>query len=232
MITRFQSAKKMDDSVAELKTLIETIKTDLGNKIDNLVKKLDDKDKTIEDLQAKVTLLEGKVAYNEKRYELLERRMDDSEQYSRRTSLRINGIPYHGKESAEESLRKVKVEVVKLGIDIKDDDYDRAHRVGFTKDIQGNPVKNCQMIVKFTSFRSRTDVYRNRKKGTEGGKVRFYVDQTKRRFDLRKMAVEYVKDKPDVDFAFVDINCSLCLRLKNGQFRFFNSEEELINLVG
>ena len=44
------------------------------------------------------------VAYSATCYNLLERRLDDCEQYSPRTSLRINGIPYNGKETAEESL--------------------------------------------------------------------------------------------------------------------------------
>ena len=91
------------------------------------------------------------------------------------------------------------------------------------------------MIVKFSTFRARTDVYRNRKKNSDQGdkgKVRFYIDQTKRRFELRKMAVEHVKGKPDVDFVFADINCNLCIRFSNGRYGFFNSENELINLVG
>ena len=57
------------------------------------------------------------------------------------------------------------------------------------------------MIVKFTTFRARTFVYLKRAKG---GGVRFYIDQSKRRFNLRKMAVEYVKTEPDVVFVFVD----------------------------
>ena len=61
--------------------------------------------------------------------------------------------------------------------------------------------------------------------------MRFYIDQTKRRFQLKKKAVEYVKTKPRVDFVFVDVNCSLSIRFKSGQFKYFNSEEELINLV-
>ena len=205
----------------ELKLLIETIRTDLGSKIDALVKKLDEKDEKIEELQNKVKVLE----------ELLDRRLDDSEQYSRRTSLRLNGIPYSGKETAAESLQKVKDEVSKLGLEDKllDFDFDRAHRVGPVRDQNGKLRTDRQMIVKFTSFRSRTAVYRGRKKE---GNVRIYIDQTKRRFDLRKMAVDYVKTKPDVDFVFVDVNCSLCVRFKNGLFKFFNSEEELINLVG
>ena len=45
------------------------------------------------------------------------------------------------------------------------------------------------------------------------------------------MAMGYIKTNPNVNFIFVDINCSLCIRFKNGQFRYFNSHEQLVNLV-
>ena len=217
-----------------LKELIESIKTELGGKIDNLTKTLEEKDKKIIDLENKVTLLEEKLAYRDTKYDLLERRLDDSEQYSRRTSLRINGIPGAAKESADDCLKKVKSEVAKLGVDINDCEFDRAHRVGYTKDREGNPVKDRQMIVKFATFRARTVVYRNRNvvQGKDAGKVRFYIDQTKRRFELRKMAVDHVKDKPDVEFVFADVNCNLSVRYTNGHYGLFNSMDELINLVG
>ena len=96
-------------------------------------------------------------------------------------------------------------------------------------------MKSRQMIVKFTSFRARSIIYLNRVKGNGervDGCVPFYIDQTKRRFQLKKMAMDYVKTKLNVDFLFVDINCNLCIRFKNGQYKFFNSEEEMINVVG
>ena len=211
----------------ELKQLIEGTKKDLCDKIDSLVKKLEEKENKVVELHGNVRLLSEKVAFNEKRFELFERHLDDNEQYSRRTSLRLNGIPYSGNESSEQSLKKVKDEVFNLGLqnDFVDRDFDRAHRVGYSHDRDGKLRTDRQMIVKFTSFWARSKVYRARPKV-------IYIDQTKRRFNLRKMAVDYVKDKPEVDFVFADINCSLCVRLKNGQFKFFCSKEELLSIVG
>ena len=94
-------------------------------------------------------------------------------------------------------------------------------------DALGNVVDCRQMIVRFIMWRATTEVYRSRDKHSD---IRFYIDQTKRRFNLRKMAVEFVKDKPEVDFVFVDINCNLCIRFKNNSYKFFNSEDELNNL--
>ena len=81
--------------------------------------------------------------------------------------------------------------------DLVDRDFDRAHRVGPSHDRDGKLRADRQMIVKFTSFWARSKVYRARPKV---GDIRVYIDQTKRRFNLRKMAADYVKDKPEVDF--------------------------------
>ena len=164
-------------NINELKVLLESIKSELGNKIDVLVAKLDEKDRRIVELETKVNALEEKAAYNDTRYNLLECRLDDSEQYSRRTSLRINGIPYNGNETSEESLQKVKGEIEKLGVKLDACEFDRAHRVGYKTDREGNPMNSRQMIVKFTTFRARSIVYRNRVKGNGervDGSVRFY----------------------------------------------------------
>ena len=223
MITR--SKLKMTET-ADLKGLMERMEKTLGDKIDALTQKLAEKDKKIEELQKKVFEFEVKADYTEKRFELLERRLDDYEQYSRRTSLRVNGIPYDQNETAENCLQKVKTEIAKLGVNIENCEFDRAHRIGVSKE---GEHKERQMIVKFTTFRARTEVYRNRKRE---GKIRFYIDQTKRRFTLKRMAMDYVKSKPEVDFVFVDVNCNLCIRFKNNTYKFFNSEEELYKLVG
>ena len=227
MLTRSMLSGKMADTAVVTK-LIQGVEKILSDKIDALTKLLAEKDKKIDELETKVVILEEKIAFNDKRFELLERRIDDGEQYSRRTSLQINVIPYEKNETAEQCLNKVKEEVVNLGLSLEDCEYDRAHRVGYPTDRDGKLRKERPMIVKFTTFRARTSVYRNRNKK---GDVRFYIDQTKRRFNLRKLAIEHVKDNPIVDFVFCDINCSLCIRFKDGQYKYFNSEEELFNLV-
>ena len=54
------------------------------------------------------------------RYNLLECRLDDGKQYSRRTCLHINGIPYYRNESSEESVKEVKAEIEKLDVKLDD----------------------------------------------------------------------------------------------------------------
>ena len=167
----------------------------------------------------------------EKNRDLLERKIDDNESYHRRQSLRITGIPYNQngqKETEIECLNKVKAEVAKLGVNLSDCEFDRAHRIGaIKKDRAGNILPN-PMIVRFTSWRARTAVYRSRVKN---GKIRFYIDLTKRRFLLKKLAMEKTQDNPLVSFVFADVNNNICIRMANGEFKFFNSEYELNTIL-
>ena len=203
MITR---NKRMAE-IHELKKMLEDVKQELinnnNNKIDILVAKIEERKKKINELEDEVNHLEDKVCFQVNHCQLLERKLDDTEQYTRRLSLRINGID-DGRESDDDCLSKVKDEISKLGVTVADCEFDRAHRVGRKTDTQGTRVQSRQMIVRFTSWRARTLVYRHRSKE---GNVRFYIDQTKRRFQLRKTAVDMDKDKPDVDFVYkYDIN--------------------------
>ena len=213
--------------IAELKTLIES----MNDKIDGLVAKIDEKDVKISDLEQRVVGLETQMSVMAQTNYLLERKCDDLESYTRRQNLRIVGIPEpaDGSETADICLEKVKEEIVKLDVNIDiDREIDRAHRVGPKKDRQGNP-KERAMIVRFKSWRARTHVYQNRKK--DNANTRFYVDLTKRRVELKKKAVEKTRENDKVSFAYADINNNICLLLRDGKKKFFNSEEELDKIL-
>ena len=212
----------------ELKKLVTDIRSEMltNDKFDELIKKIDEKDSRIKELEERLELLDHKNS-------LLERRLDDQESYCRRQNLRIVGIPppIDGrKESAEEVTDKVKDAIRNLDVPHLnvDDAIDRAHRVGkkYTKEGTGEVIQ--PVIVRFTSWRSRTAVYRKREKR---GAVRFYTDLTKRRLDLKKLADEKTKNLEKVNFAFADINNSIGIRLVDGTMKFFNSEDELNKIL-
>ena len=54
-----------------------------------------------------------------------------------------------------------------------------------------------------------------------------YENLTKRGYLPLKDAYGKAKDCASVGFACADINCSLCLRLKNVDWKFFSSLDEL-----
>ena len=46
-----------------------------------------------------------------------------------------------------------------------------------------------------------------------------------------KKAIEKVKDNEKIDFVFADVNCTLGMRLVDGTFKFFSTENELDNII-
>ena len=56
--------------------------------------------------------------------------MDDLEHYGRRQCLRLYGLHVAEKETADDVLVKMKGVVSKLGVEMPDSAYDRAHRIG------------------------------------------------------------------------------------------------------
>ena len=71
------------------------------------------------------------------------------------------------------------------------------------------------------------------KKKPEGplGNAKRYLEFTKRSYDLRQKAREKVEGNSKVDFVFADVNCNLCMRLTDGSFIHFSSEEELNTIL-
>ena len=228
MITR--SAKKITElkakmgDIEELRKVVETIRTNMATneKIDEFMKILAEKD-------AKISQLEERISFLEQSNSLL----DDNESYTRRQNLRIIGIPpaeLGVKETPDEVVDKVKAAIGNLNIPDLDINsaVDRAHRVGKQYgDINGKTVH--PVIVRFTSWRARTAIYRKRERR---GQVRFYIDLTKRRFDLRKKAEKLVENNQGVQYVFADVNNNIALKLTNGNLKFFNSEDELRTILG
>ena len=93
--------------------------------------------------------------------ETLTGQLDDLEQYTRRTNIRIYGIPESNVESADSredtdilSLNFVKEE---LGVDLKLEDISRSHRVG-----KGSS-KPRPIIVRLSRHNTKVDILRKRK---------------------------------------------------------------------
>ena len=159
----------------------------------------------------------------------LEVKADDNEQYSRRSCLRITGIPLpqNEKESSLECVEKVMDVFEELELNIPEDGIDRAHRVGKKTRVDDGSMQQS-MIVKLHSWKNRVAVYHARKKLQD---KRIFVDLTFRRAKLLKFAQSLVKSNPNFLFAFADINCRLGVKGTDDRFRFFNTKEELMTIV-
>ena len=91
--------------------------------------------------------------------------------------------------------------------------------------------------MKFKSWKSRQQLYNARPRVQNDGKKKPHqnfsisVDLTRRHYNLLSEARGMVKDINAINFAFTDINCSLELRFNNGSFEYFNSKQELHDLI-
>ena len=215
--------------------------------INRLEGRLRDQDDTIKMLTGRVKDLEVEIT----KMQTLEQLIDDIKQYDRRLCVRIDNMPVGEKETSDDCLNKVVQLMNNMDIDVYRGMTDRAHRIRkkFIRDEDGESEDegdesvvgevqpdqsqmpsskgqlSQQVIVKFTSWRARTLLYRKRKNSKQGVKIK--LDLTKERLDLLKFARRECKGNEKVDFVFADVNCNLVVRSKRGEFIIFHSKDEL-----
>ena len=152
--------------------------------ITRLLQKIDEKDKLIYKLKDRIDKLEASV--------------DDTEQYSRRANLRIQGIAESGTgEDARVKVLEMFNQKMKMSPPLSDQDIERCHRLGRHTD----PARPRSMIIRFKSERMRDSTYcargflKNHNKSTELA-LRLYIneDLSLRRslmaFQTRKLRAE------------------------------------------
>ena len=199
--------------------LEKNLKISFASEIEQITKPLVDR----------VEALEGKLSIYEAHLTEMENRLENAEQYSRRSCLRIFGVPLpeNGDETSKNCLTKVKQVFKDLEVAVPDDCIDRAHRIGRVK-TSDDGVKQQAVIVKFRSWEKRVAVYKARKKMEN---INILLDLTPTRAKLFSAARERVKSHSGIQYAFVDINCRLGVKLADGSLKFFSSESELEKLL-
>ena len=183
--------------------------------------------KIISSLETKVEQLEAENVVLKKHVSHLLEVQDDHEQYSRRLCLRIDGIGLplgNEHETSESCLKKVKELFKKMEVDIPDATLDRAHRIGPKKTVNG--VTKQQVIVRLTTWRHRTAIYRARSKA---GNVKIRLDLTRKKLSLLNAANTILKDY-NGHYAFADVNCRIRVKI-NDKFFSISSIEELNTLL-
>ena len=156
-----------------IKGVIEKATQDLITKNDmqDLISKFEEKmervlaakiDEFIKPLKDKIQPMECKLSVYEAHMQELEVKIDDNKQYSRRSCLRITGIPLpeSGKESSQECAKKVLDVFTELEVNISEDDIDRAHRMG-KKARDEDGVEAQAMNVKLNAWKHKVAAYRS-----------------------------------------------------------------------
>ena len=101
---------------------------------------------------------DSKIADLESRIALLEKKQDESEQYSRRNSLRVSGIKESDSEDVVEQVINLFNDQMSISPPITAEDFDRVHRVG-----PKNAEKSRAILVKFSTYPARNRVFRSKK---------------------------------------------------------------------
>lgn len=159
----------MKDNKSLLICLATAFTTVMKSELNKMQRIVDKKDADIEALQRRVDYLEEKL--------------DDQEQYSRRSCIRLNGLD----DTEGENTDDIVMDLAKtMKIDIKRTDIDRSHRIGKKDEAQS---KHRSIIVKFTNYKARLKFLTNKKKLSEVAKAtndknlsRIYISE-----DLTKM---------------------------------------------
>ena len=224
-----------DNLVEMIEMKFNELRNEVATKrcIDELKNLILEQNVRIEKLESHISILQNTV-------DLLKRDQDESEQYSRRLCLRIEGIEPAKDEKAEECFEKVKKLFSSLNVDVPDLAIDRAHRIGEAF-INNKKESVHPMIVKFTTWRHRSMVYRARDK-SKSAKQKIRLDLTKSRYNILKEARKLIltrEGKPTelgvngpVNFLFVDINCRLVAKMKDQSYLYYETVEQFRKIVG
>ena len=115
-------------------------------------------------------------------------KVDELEQYSRRSCLVFTGIPESPKAQREDTDKEI-LDLCrdKLGIDLQQRDLDRTHCLGVVKTNDRGEAINRAIIAKFSNYRIREEVFNSKKKLKDSGHA-IYENLRKQRAELYKLA--------------------------------------------
>lgn len=156
--------KKMID----MEQIRSIVSTELQKEVVSLKNDLKEKASEITVLKNRITQLEDTI--------------DNQEQYSRRANLRINGFNEKKEENLEDEVISVLNEKMKISPPVNARDIARIHRVG-----KLGTTKTRQIIVQFSTYKARSNVYRN-KKMLAGTPLSINEDLTRSRSKLYYLA--------------------------------------------
>ena len=143
----------------------------------------------------------------------------------------MEGIPLFVDDSPSQILKYIRREVRKLNLDIADDKYESATRIG-KKTFKDNKQHQC-VLLKLNCPLARQQIYMSR----NNFPFHLQVDLTPAREETLKFAEHQVSSGVNpgarrvVNFVYADLNGTLNLKSKDGQFYGFSTNNEFLSLV-
>ena len=161
----------------QLNDVLETVKS-INAKFDEFEKDKKKKEEQIKNLELEVTKMKEEIID-------LKKGIDSQQQYSRRKCLLIHGVTESDDENSNDVVLNVLNKDVGVTLDIKE--IDRSHRLGKLKPNSAN--KNRPIIVKFTRYNKRSEVFK-KKKSLKGKQMSITESLTPLRMEMLKKARE------------------------------------------
>ncbi|KAK3909440.1 Protein unc-13-like protein C [Frankliniella fusca] len=184
------TSKTRSGGDANKQTVGEMSKNDLISIITECLKPVQETVKTlkkeVEGLRDDVDHYSYQLKLKDDKISDLERRIEESEQYSRRNNLRIFGVAEGPKEDTNQVVMDVAKKIGACSITVSQ--IDRSHRIGKPGS------KPRPIIVKFIGYGPRRAMF-SAKKALKGSGVTIREDLTKQRLDLLKQAAEAYYEK-------------------------------------
>ena len=145
----------------------------------------------------------------------------------------MHDLKYDKNENRNDIVSKISECFSEIGLPCEEMEIDRVNLLVKPYKNESSGLTMEPIIIKFTSWRYRQNVYHNRARGFENSKKKpgensfsVSLDLTKRMCNLLKIAQGIVKKMDNVSFFCVDVNSSVAICLKNGTIKHFNSEYE------
>ena len=182
------------ESISDIKALVQ----EQLNLIIKLTETVSSQKERIDKLEESLIECENSLKVSKTVSSRLVKRCDDLEQYGRRLCLRILDVDGDDSETSDDVFDKCIELFNKLELDIPEACIDRAHRIG-----KKTPGRIRPIIVRFTTWRHRTMVYRKRKDCVN---CRITLDLTKTRMDILKEAINLARESDHISYVFADIN--------------------------
>ena len=174
--------------------------------------------------------MEAKMLVSSQVTNMLEKEVDRINQYGRRSSLVIKGIPLKERETNDDIKAQV-LKIIREDLQLEQEakDLDETHRIG-PKNDEG---KTQDIIIRMKSHSSRYAIYNKRKTGNNKN-IKITPSITNKKRTLLTTAKSKFEGHPAINFIYIDINGDLKIRLNEpikDRFAFpFEDIDDIENL--
>lgn len=146
------------DSQSFIKFFKDALKDDLiKQSLRNIIRS--ELEEVVKPLKNEINKQRAIIKALEAKTNVLEKSVDQQEQYTRRENLRLSGLKEEKDENLEEKVLDIVNNQMALSPPLHSTDFARIHRVGAP-----DPSKPRQIIVKMNNYRVRARVFSNKKK--------------------------------------------------------------------